>query len=199
MPRSFASLGAERGSPEAREVYLQSPRRETRCCSSLARSCSVQAAHHRVEKSLFVCVKWAEKSGTLVPSRRLDSSSVAVGPMSCSQGQGPPSPPRVVCPLPPGPKPWLSIPTGVYQGPPVPPSPHHTAMASAATCTAQLGFPMAPEHHCPLLHAQTVALGTAARPACPWACATSPRSWRKIRGNVRAREFVIHGNKPMSL
>lgn len=64
VPRSLASVGAEQGCPEAREVYLQWPRRETRCCSSLARSCSVQAAHHRDGKSLFVRVKWAEKSGT---------------------------------------------------------------------------------------------------------------------------------------
>lgn len=115
VPRSFASLGAKRGSPEAREVYL--PRRETRCCSSLARSCSVQAAHHREEKSLFVRVKWAEKSGSPVLSRGLDSSGVAAGSVSRSPGQDPrqgsPSPPSGVCPLPPGPKPWLSIPTVV--------------------------------------------------------------------------------------
>lgn len=79
VPRSLASLGAKQGSPEAREVYLQLPRRETGCCSSLARSCSVQAAHHREEKTLFVHVKWAEKSGTPALSRRLERAKAQGG------------------------------------------------------------------------------------------------------------------------
>lgn len=182
---------------------MQPPRRETRCCSSLARSCSVQAAHHREEKSPFVPEKWAEKSVTPVLSRRPDSSKGRVWqwvPCSAARARLPPSPPSGVCHLLPGPKRCLSIPTvACARGLLSHSTPHHTTMAlgEQPPCTAQLGFHMATESHCPLLRA---GLTYTSPTQWPWALLPDlpvPGSVPpphahvgKSRGNIRAQELV---------
>lgn len=185
VPRSLASVGAKQGSPEAREVYLQFSRRETLCCSSLARSCSVQAAHQREEKSPFVRVKWAGKPEPSAEQEAgLEQRQRGSGCHVLLPGQGPPSPPKWG--VSPSPRTQAGSASPLRRAPEAscPHTPHHTAMAlgEQPPCTAQLGSPMATESHCPLLHDRAVALGTAARPARPCTSATSPGSCRKTQG-----------------
>lgn len=75
VPRSLA--GSQGGSPEAGDNL--SPRSETHCCSSLARSCSARATCCMEEKSTFVCVKRTEKLVTLLLRSGPDSSSEGKG------------------------------------------------------------------------------------------------------------------------
>lgn len=124
---------------------MQSPGRETRCCSSLARSCSVQAAHCKEEKSPFVLVKWAEKSGTPALSRKVESSKG-----SGSQATSPPPPKCGVSPSPWTPTLAQCPHCGMDQRPPVPlqPSSHCPGLGGAATPHSPAGPEKAPVPCC---------------------------------------------------